>query len=175
MIRRNLYRALPVVLVMLGAAAGFAAAPTAITGPGETGAGTGAIDIELVPAKAATPRQGDQTPSGNPLWAIPLTQLSATPERPIFSPSPRPPPPAAARCRRALRSGACDVDAGRAGPSAPCARGNDRQPERGLWHFSRSGHQQDRETENGGGASGLDFASGPPPRGHAAEESGDGA
>jgi hypothetical protein len=33
-------------------------------------------------------------PGGNPLWALPLTQLSITRERPIFSPSRRPPPPA---------------------------------------------------------------------------------
>ena len=32
---------------------------------------------------------------GNPLWAPPLKQLSITRERPIFSPSRRPPPPAA--------------------------------------------------------------------------------
>jgi hypothetical protein len=32
--------------------------------------------------------------SGNPLWALPLAQLSNTRERPIFSPSRRPPPPA---------------------------------------------------------------------------------
>ena len=31
---------------------------------------------------------------GNPLWAIPLENLVATRERPIFSPSRRPPPPA---------------------------------------------------------------------------------
>jgi hypothetical protein len=30
--------------------------------------------------------------SGNPLWGIPLKQLSATRDRPIFSPSRRPPP-----------------------------------------------------------------------------------
>jgi general secretion pathway protein N len=30
---------------------------------------------------------------GNPLWAIPLKQLSATRERPLFAPSRRPPPP----------------------------------------------------------------------------------
>jgi general secretion pathway protein N len=35
-------------------------------------------------------------PSANPLWAIPLTTLSNTRERPIFSPSRRPPPPAVA-------------------------------------------------------------------------------
>jgi hypothetical protein len=34
-------------------------------------------------------------PGGNPLWALPLKQLSITRERPIFSPSRRPPPPAA--------------------------------------------------------------------------------
>jgi general secretion pathway protein N len=33
-------------------------------------------------------------PSGNPLWALPLKQLSITRDRPIFSPSRRPPPPA---------------------------------------------------------------------------------
>lgn len=32
-------------------------------------------------------------PAGNPLWALPLEQLSITRERPIFSPSRRPPPP----------------------------------------------------------------------------------
>jgi general secretion pathway protein N len=33
-------------------------------------------------------------PSGNPLWGISLSELSATGERPIFSPSRRPPTPA---------------------------------------------------------------------------------
>jgi general secretion pathway protein N len=33
-------------------------------------------------------------PGGNPLWALPLKQLSITRDRPIFSPSRRPPPPA---------------------------------------------------------------------------------
>src|SRR5438045_3679915 len=31
--------------------------------------------------------------SGNPLWTIPLASLTATRERPIFTPSRRPPPP----------------------------------------------------------------------------------
>jgi general secretion pathway protein N len=35
-------------------------------------------------------------PSGNPLWSIPLSTLSATQERPIFSASRRPPPRAVA-------------------------------------------------------------------------------
>jgi hypothetical protein len=33
-------------------------------------------------------------PTGNPLWTMPLKQLSMTRDRPIFSPSRRPPPPA---------------------------------------------------------------------------------
>jgi hypothetical protein len=36
--------------------------------------------------------QDEQPPSGNPLWGIPIKQLSATRDRPIFSPSRRPPP-----------------------------------------------------------------------------------
>src|SRR5258708_33146709 len=31
--------------------------------------------------------------TGNPLWAVPLDALSMTRERPLFSPSRRPPPP----------------------------------------------------------------------------------
>jgi hypothetical protein len=40
--------------------------------------------------------QTNGIPAGNPLWNIPLNDLSATRERPIFSPSRRPPPPVAA-------------------------------------------------------------------------------
>jgi general secretion pathway protein N len=43
---------------------------------------------------ARTAEAGGEPASGNPLWALPLNQLSATRERPIFSPSRRPPPPA---------------------------------------------------------------------------------
>lgn len=47
-----------------------------------------------VAENAALPRVAAQAgPSfGNPLWALPLSQLSTTRERPIFSPSRRPPP-----------------------------------------------------------------------------------
>jgi hypothetical protein len=44
-------------------------------------------------AAAAAP---ERTLSPNPLWEIPLSSLSATRERPIFSPSRRPPSPAVA-------------------------------------------------------------------------------
>jgi hypothetical protein len=43
----------------------------------------------------APPTAPVRTPSANPLWGIPLAQLSETRERPIFSASRRPPPVAA--------------------------------------------------------------------------------
>jgi general secretion pathway protein N len=46
----------------------------------------------LAPASDSLPN-AERTASGNPLWAIPLTQLTNTRERPIFSPSRRPPLP----------------------------------------------------------------------------------
>jgi hypothetical protein len=43
---------------------------------------------------ALTARAGEaESPSGNPLSTLPLNQLSMTRDRPIFSPSRRPPPP----------------------------------------------------------------------------------
>jgi general secretion pathway protein N len=47
----------------------------------------------VAPPAALMPERAQ---SANPLWAIPLTQLSVTRERPIFSPSRRPPPAAVA-------------------------------------------------------------------------------
>jgi hypothetical protein len=63
----------------------------------------GASDPETVetttpsPAPSPQDRPGigrDQALSGNPQWGIPIKMLSATRDRPIFSPSRRPPPPA---------------------------------------------------------------------------------
>jgi general secretion pathway protein N len=51
---------------------------------------TGAPDAGAPPEAAPRP----QPPrAGNPLWAIPMRKLSATRERPLFSPSRRPPRP----------------------------------------------------------------------------------
>lgn len=41
---------------------------------------------------AAPPSTDERAPNANPLWTIPLTNLTATRERPVFSPSRRPPP-----------------------------------------------------------------------------------
>ena len=48
-------------------------------------------------APTAPPRaERPADPTGNPLWAIPLSSLTATRERPIFLPSRRAPAPAVA-------------------------------------------------------------------------------
>jgi general secretion pathway protein N len=60
-----------------------------------------AVDpLETVPAAVergrdpgATADATSRAPAGNPLWAVPLSALSATGDRPIFSPSRRPPAP----------------------------------------------------------------------------------
>src|SRR5438552_3274555 len=51
--------------------------------------------LPLMSFAAPQSATGEQPVSGNPLWAIPLTALSTTRERPIFSPSRRPPEPPA--------------------------------------------------------------------------------
>lgn len=51
------------------------------------------LDTPSAPPKQAT---SENIPGANPLWAIPLATFSNTRERPIFSLSRRPPPPAVA-------------------------------------------------------------------------------
>ncbi len=51
--------------------------------------------VTTVRAVVAAPAAPARTPSANPLWEIPLSQLTETRNRPIFSPSRRPPPVAA--------------------------------------------------------------------------------
>jgi general secretion pathway protein N len=57
--------------------------------PGEA---AGTVDLGAVKPIASPRREGaTPLPSGNPLWAVPLSVLTATQERPIFSASRRPP------------------------------------------------------------------------------------
>lgn len=58
--------------------------------------GLGQVRIDAGDNPAGAPGSAREPLDGNPLWAIPLKQLSATRERPIFSPSRRPPAPAVA-------------------------------------------------------------------------------
>ncbi len=46
-----------------------------------------------MPAVIQTPGAQLPPPGGNPLWGIPMSSLTATRERPLFSPSRRPPSP----------------------------------------------------------------------------------
>lgn len=57
---------------------------------GEVNRGT--PDMTSRTEQRSPPTPADHSPAGNPLWAIPIKVLSATRERPIFSPSRRPPP-----------------------------------------------------------------------------------
>ena len=52
--------------------------------------------VQAVTAPAAPAPVPERALSANPLWGIPLTSLSGTRDRPIFSSSRRPPPPAVA-------------------------------------------------------------------------------
>jgi general secretion pathway protein N len=55
--------------------------------------------VEIAPSSPAVPQPAElppTQPSGNPLWAIPLSSLTATRERPLFLPSRRAPAPAVA-------------------------------------------------------------------------------
>jgi general secretion pathway protein N len=58
---------------------------------------TTSVDVSPVkPLDQPPPNAAKPLPSGNPLWSIPLSVLSPTRERPVFSASRRPPPSAVA-------------------------------------------------------------------------------
>jgi hypothetical protein len=48
----------------------------------------------VLPDAATADKPAGRVMTGNPLWAVPLSSLSVTRERPLFSPSRRPPAPA---------------------------------------------------------------------------------
>ncbi|WP_158818616.1 hypothetical protein [Methylocapsa sp. S129] len=58
--------------------------------------GGAAPDVDVASPPNPTPTQAKPAPIGNPLWAIPIRTLSATRDRPLFSPSRRPPTPVVA-------------------------------------------------------------------------------
>lgn len=88
-------RAYLLASVLLGTTAALAAnPPNGLDVPPSGVAPPPQVDIlQTAPVPQGTqPREL----SGNPLWAIPLSTLSATRERPLFTPSRRPPAPAVA-------------------------------------------------------------------------------
>jgi hypothetical protein len=77
-------------------AAVLVAAPLAATAVAQESDPPGmSVRADLGPTPRVKSGDPDRAPlSGNPLWVIPLKELSNTRERPIFSPSRRPPPSA---------------------------------------------------------------------------------
>lgn len=80
-------------------AAGWMPAPHAATSatldvlPNDVAGVPERVDVGPLRPLASEKRQADKPPvSGNPLWAVPLSALTATQERPVFSMSRRPPP-----------------------------------------------------------------------------------
>ena len=97
MIRARRMLGLTLVVAALAAPARLTAA-TGLTGGPDLRAvpRPPAVDLDSKMSQAANPPPLPQ--AGNPLWAVPLSSLTVTRERPIFSASRRPPaPPVAAR------------------------------------------------------------------------------
>jgi general secretion pathway protein N len=88
---------LRLVLLVLASSVLYANAETSSTAPSVDSL-DGQFNRSAVPnvspgaEQRPVPAPAGHHPAGNPLWAIPLKVLSATRERPIFSPSRRPPP-----------------------------------------------------------------------------------
>jgi general secretion pathway protein N len=84
-----------VALVVAALAFGGTSSATAANDPAAFDAPSGpvapsAVDIGRDESAARPPARARE-PRGNPLWAIPLSSLAATRERPLFLPSRRPP------------------------------------------------------------------------------------
>lgn len=68
-----------------------AAGPLATAGP-LAGAPASRLGGEITSSDSALKRPPEPPPAANPLWAIPLSDLTETRERPPFAPTRRPPP-----------------------------------------------------------------------------------
>jgi hypothetical protein len=79
------------------ACAGLGAWAVAATPPAGLETPESALNPSLEPSvdRPAVPIAREHGPTGNPLWGIPVRVLTATRERPLFSPSRRPPAPPA--------------------------------------------------------------------------------
>jgi general secretion pathway protein N len=89
---RRGYRLLATIVVLGAIAAYVGIAHT--TAPSSDGAVNSGATAPVRTAAPSADAALERPPAGgNPLWALPLKQLSNTRERPIFSPSRRPPPP----------------------------------------------------------------------------------
>jgi general secretion pathway protein N len=88
-----------VVCAVLGIAGAIAATSSRMDILSDDAAGSPAesVDVGAVrPIVRAEPTASKPAPRGNPLWSVPLSVLTVTQERPVFSASRRPPPRAVA-------------------------------------------------------------------------------
>jgi general secretion pathway protein N len=98
--RTNGFALLTGVMLVIGLSSGlWAATSTLDVVPGErTGEAADSVELGTVkpigapPSRDAVKDLAKPVPRGNPLWSVPLSALTATQERPIFSASRRPPP-----------------------------------------------------------------------------------
>ena len=93
--------------------------------------------VDVTPTAPRAERPAD--PSGNPLWAIPLSALTATRERPLFLPSRRAPAPAVAGTPVVVAPPPAAIR--RAGAAAAHADRRDRERHGRLRGVPRSGNQ----------------------------------
>ena len=136
----------------------------------------GALDLppsNVIPAPVdmsprRPPRVERSDPSGNPLWAIPLSALTATRERPLFLPSRRAPAPAVAGTPVVVAPP--PPPPRRAGAAAAHPGRRDRERDRRLRGVPRSGDQQCGPAQDRTGSPGLGVAFGQGPRGDAARK-----
>ena len=86
------HRLLATIVVLAAIAVYVGIAHTTSSGDAVNSGETAPVRTAAVPPRDTAAER--LAPGGNPLWALPLKQLTITRERPIFSPSRRPPPPA---------------------------------------------------------------------------------
>jgi len=92
----KLRRAYPLLAAVgvLGAIAAYIEIAHTTAPPSDHAVNSGETAPVRTAARSPDASVGSAPSAGNPLWALPLKQLSITRERPIFSLSRRPPPPA---------------------------------------------------------------------------------
>ena len=91
----KLRRAYPLLAgaALLGAVAAYFEMARTTAQPSDRPVNSSEADAQRASPRAPPAAARERpAPSGNPLWTLPLKQLSITRERPIFSPSRRPPP-----------------------------------------------------------------------------------
>jgi len=93
MIQYGITARLAAALVALGALGAWAVAATPPSGLEAPESALNPAALDPTADRPAVPIARDRAPTGNPLWGIPLRVLTATRERPLFSPSRRPPAP----------------------------------------------------------------------------------